>query len=185
MEQNELTRLRKKQLILLNVYAIIVFLSSWLLIYQVSGRTIYALLALFCAGFIATETYGLSTGRYLISKDMKKLITYEKAQIGERRWEKEKRTAIITQVFVLLLVAFQYFMTEKGEPFFPTEVGWLFGPFALFLVLIMNAGTISRMKRVDAGQTNFTKKTRMTVLLTGILLVLTSITISFFVIFAA
>lgn len=183
MEQLEVKRLRKKQYRNLNLAMLLAFGTAILIGDHITSRTGFLLL-FFCVLIAATlEAYGFFTGRYIATKDTKKLLAYEKEQLGAKEFRKEKRMTLIAQVFVCVAIGIQFAIAIPNTPFMRSDFAWYFAIIILIMTIMMNWSMRSRAKRIDTNQPAKGKDIRKNNLkiafITGAVVFLTSLILLF------
>ncbi|MBA2176182.1 hypothetical protein H0266_14895 [Halobacillus locisalis] len=183
MEEQELKRLRKKQYLKVTIAMITVGAIALLLGNHISSKTGFLLLLISVVIALAVEAYGFFTGRYITGKDTRKLIAYEKGKLGERAFRREKRMGLISQVFVMLMIGFQYVIADSNSPFFPPKFAWVIIVLLSVMLIMMNWSLRSRAKRIDVDgpvQGKAVRKNTLKIaLITGVVFTFTSILVFF------
>ncbi|TGB03757.1 hypothetical protein [Halobacillus salinus] len=151
MEIEERNRLRKKQLLYLNLLMLGVALISLVLFSLALDRIFYYSLTalLLISGLLEQRKY--KTGTYAWTADMRKLALYEKDVMDDHSFEKERRSQYTSKFFLAVLVLIQSFPARQAEPIMEPGFLWfLVGVFVL-LVPFLNVSIVMRAKKVDAG----------------------------------
>lgn len=183
MEEQELKRLRKKQYLKVNLTIIVAAAIALLLGDNLSSKTGFLLLMISLVLAVAFEAYGYFTGRYITGKDTHKLIAYEKEKLGERDFRREKRNALLSQVFVLFIIGIQYVAADPNNPFFPPQFAWVIVVLLSVILIMLNWSMRSRAKKIDADEQvqgkAVRKNTMKIAVVTWIVLTLTTVLITF------
>ncbi|WP_345243950.1 hypothetical protein [Pontibacillus salipaludis] len=151
MTKEELQMLRKKQI--RNNYMIIIplmILFSIVVFFASSPKVFYLLLWIMVILVFMIEGYRYFTGKVAFSKDMKRLAEYEKGKMGEKQFYKERKTALLTQGLMVIVIGMQMLLAQDEEPFF-TDGAFRWTMVAILVIFIpaIHVSVKARAKRID------------------------------------
>ncbi|MCA0970903.1 hypothetical protein LCM20_09900 [Halobacillus litoralis] len=186
MEQLELKRLRKKQMLHVNLSFIpMAILFALTVLLELSAKPFFLILLAVIVVISAIECYLYFTKRYAFTEDMRKLAEYEQKKVGELAYRKERRGNVIASVFVILTMIFNYVIAVPNMgAIFAVPFIWVAIVLAPIILGLLNWSTASRAKRIDAGEPlrNVRRGNWKKGLLAALLVVIASLITTYFMI---
>ncbi|MCA0970901.1 hypothetical protein LCM20_09890 [Halobacillus litoralis] len=155
MEKQELSRLRKKRILLYNLYAFMIMVVGLILLTQASEKLVFLTFSIWFTVAGVLELVKYKTGRYAWTEDMNALVLYEKEAMDRGAFKAERFTQYFSQLVVAFLGWTQYFMADNRPFVIEPLYMWIIISFAVIVIATLNIGRILRDQKIDQGKGTF------------------------------
>ncbi|MCD5324348.1 MULTISPECIES: hypothetical protein [Pontibacillus] len=155
MTEQELKRLRRKQLIGINVSLIALTVGASIIFsFFTTGKQFHLSLFLIISISFVFTLYRRMTGFDGWGKDMKKLKEYERKQLGTSAYNKELNLSLIAQGFLVFVMGLQYVEESAQSPFFYNNLQTFMFVFLMIILPLATWRELSRARKMDQSHQN-------------------------------
>ncbi|KOO50822.1 hypothetical protein [Priestia koreensis] len=173
MTQPQLLKLRKFQFLFMNAIIAVLFLLLFSLIHIGIGmRNFFILMSLLMIAQTMLLLFDKRPLIYRLSKNMAKLLEYEKEKLGNE-WRKQQKSQIIASVMVAIMFMMNANLMDNRQLFTGFGDVWEYILFFVFMLGIVNIPLYYHVKKVDRQSTEelqgYTKSMYISSLVTAII----------------